>query len=127
MREYALYFEYLAHDLADYMVKDTTTYIGIFGKEGVMDPINPWLYNWDYIDTWEFKEFFVDNYAVYSDDCFTVDVNFDLYITFDENKGDYGRMEGLEHDEKELDATFVWVKEKGGDGSWLISDIVIHY
>lgn len=124
VREYALYFEYLAHDLADYMLPDCERYYSIFGKEGVIDPINPWLYNWDYINDWEFREISAKNYTVYSSDCFTVDVNYDLYITFNED-GPYGHIDGLDEDNPVMDATWVWVKD--ANGTWMICDIVDHY
>lgn len=124
LREYALYFEYLAHDLADYMLPDTDRYISIFGKEGVIDPINTWLFNWDYVNDWEFRELSAKNYTVYANDCFTVDIYYDLYITLNED-GPYGHIDGLDEYNPIMDATWVWVKDS--EGQWMISDIIDHY
>ncbi|MBE6018109.1 MAG: hypothetical protein E7233_11005 [Lachnospiraceae bacterium] len=117
--EYALYFEYLAFDLRDYILEDCLKYEEIFGSEN-FDRIDPSLYMFEYIKTHEFTEKSITNYTVYSDDCFTCDVKFNLLITFYQD-GIYGPKD-LPDDEIAMNATWVWVKE--GD-TWKIADIIL--
>jgi len=123
VREYALYFEYLAFDLESYILDECEQHEFIFGSEN-FDPINPWLYNWDYINTHEFREFSVNNYTVYSSDCFTVDVKYDLLITFNHESTMGFGYKDLPDDNPVMDGTWVWVLK---DGQWYISDIIINY
>ena len=111
LKEWALYFIYQSFGLEDYILDDCEWHAYIFGSDE-MDPINPWLYNWEYIEDYEFSEFDVKNYIKYSDDCFAVDVKYHLDITFTDSK--------YNDDNQEIDATWVWIKDT--DGVWRIAD-----
>lgn len=118
LREYALYFIYEAFDLESYIVDGCELYAFIFGGEfggESYDPINPWLYNFEYIDDYSFSTFEAKDYVKYSDDCFTVDINYKLDITFTD--------ESYSDENQKLDATWVWVRQ--GD-QWYISASKTH-
>ncbi len=113
LRSYALWFIYNSFDLEDYIVDGCELAAFLFGGEfdgETYDPINPWLYNFEYIDDFEFSKFEAKNYTKYSDDCFTVDISYKLDITFTDPS--------YSDDNQKLDATWVWVKQ--GD-TWYIS------
>jgi len=113
LRSYALWFIYNSFDLEDYIVDGCELSAFLFGGEfdgEQYDPINPWLYNFEYIDDFEFSKFEAKNYTKYSDDCFTVDISYKLDITFTDPS--------YSDENQKLDATWVWVKQ--GD-RWYIS------
>ncbi len=112
LREYALYFIYQAFNLSDYIHSGCDTYAYIFGSDEY-DPINPWLYNFEYIDTYDFTEFEAKNYVIYSDDCFSVDVKYNLVVSFTRSD--------MDDDIQTLDVTWIFVRD--GD-SWSIVDSI---
>ena len=120
VEEYALYFECLAYNLREYMLEDCERYAFIFGSDEY-DPINPELYMYEYIGSYDFQEFEVSDYIVYSEDCFTAEVSYDLLITFVLD-GPYGYRD-LPDDNPTMHATWVWVKD--GD-EWKVADIQDH-
>jgi len=113
---YATYFIHMSFSLANYIVYGSELYSYIFGSDTI-DPIDTNLYNWEYIDSYEFAERSASNYIKYTDDCFTVDVKYalDMYFTdptFTDNN-------------QKMDATWIFVIEPL-DGSWCIGDIIAH-
>lgn len=89
-------------------------YSYIFGSD-TMDPIVTTFYDWEYISNVEFTEFEVDNFIVYTDDCYSVDVKYKLKVDFNNDKlSDEGQM---------LDATWVVVNN---NGFWGICDVIYH-
>ena len=120
VEEYALYFECLAYNLREYMLEDCERYAFIFGSDEY-DPINPELYMYEYIGSYDFQDFEVSDYIVYSEDCFTAEVSYDLLITF-VHDGLYGYRD-LPDDNPTMHATWVWVKD--GD-EWKVADIQDH-
>lgn len=114
IREWGTYFIHMSFNLEPYILEGCDLYKYIFGSED-MDPILTWLYNFEYIVDYEFTEVSASNFIVYSDECFTVDVKYNLAITFD--------REGVEDNNQNLDATWVFVRD--GD-SWSICDMIYH-
>lgn len=113
LREYALWFIYNAFNLDEYIVDGCELSAYLFGGEfdgESYDPINPWLYNFEEIEDFEFSTKEAKNYTKYSDDCFTVDISYKLDITFTDPS--------YSDNNQKLDATWVWVKQ--GD-EWYLS------
>ena len=118
LESYALYFIYQSFDLSDYIIEGCEMYATIFGgtfNGETYDKIDPWLYNFEAIEDYEFSEFEVKNYVKYSDDCFTCDVKYKLDMTFTDPS--------YSDDNQKLDATWVWVKS--GD-QWYLSSSKTH-
>jgi len=114
LRAWALYFVYMDHSLSAYMLPGTDLYAYIFGSDSVY-PIDPSLYNYEYIVDWDFPLFETSDYRLYTGECFTVEVRYKLDLTFSD--------EALHDDNQELDATWVWVLK---DGSWKLADCIYH-
>ena len=111
---WGLYFIYMDHNLSLYVMKGSDIYAYIFGSDEY-DRIDPYLYNWEYIDSYEFSTLEADNYILYCDDCFSVDVKYQLDIEF--------TRDDLHDDNQNIDATWVWVRD---EDSWSISDVIYH-
>ncbi|MGI6071529.1 MAG: hypothetical protein ACOX75_00745 [Lachnospiraceae bacterium] len=110
--EWGTYFIHMSFNLEPYILDGSDLHAYIFGSDE-MDPILTWLYNFEYIEDYNFVYTEADNYTVYSDDCFTVDVKYDMEITFD--------RAGVEDNNQNLDATWVWVRD---GNSWSICDMI---
>ena len=100
--------------LSTYVMSDTDLYAYIFGSD-TMDPIYTAFYDWEYISDVQFTEFSADNYIKYTDDCYSVDVKYQLNVSF--NNGN------PVDDDQQLDATWVIVRK---NGTWGIADIQYH-
>ena len=113
--EWGTYFIAMSFNLYNYVKYGSDLYGYIFGSD-TMDPIYTSFYNYEEIAGYDFTEKTASNYVKYSDDCFTVDVKYDLDVYF--------TVDSYEDNNQNLDATWVFVIED--DGSWCISDCIYH-
>lgn len=112
VEEWGTYFINKSYGLKSYMLSGTEWYAYIFGSD-TMYPIYTAFYASDEIDSYEFTFTNAENYIKYSDDCFTVDVSYEMALTFTE--------EGYSDDNQNLYATWVWVTDD--EGTWYIADV----
>lgn len=112
IESWGTYFINKSYNLSSYMLSGTEWYAYIFGSDTV-DPIYTAFYGSSRISSYTFTELSATNYIQYTDDCFTVDVSYDMELTFTEA--------GYSDDNQNLDATWVWVN---ADGTWYISDVI---
>ena len=112
IESWGTYFINKSYTLSRYMLSGTEWYEYIFGSEDV-DPIYVAFYGSSKIESYEFTELSAENYIQYTDDCFTVDVKYDMELTFN--------VEGYSDDNQNLYATWVWVKS---DDVWYIADVI---
>ena len=112
IESWGTYFINKSYTLSRYMLSGTEWYEYIFGSEDV-DPIYVAFYGSSKIESYEFTELYAENFIQYTDDCFTVDVKYDMELTFN--------VEGYSDDNQNLYATWVWVKS---DDVWYIADVI---
>ena len=108
------FINYNSPNLSHYVQTGSDLYSYIFGSD-TMDPIPVYFYDWEYISDVSFSTFEYGNFVKYSDDCYTVDVKYQLTVTF--NNGNDP------DDDQELDATWVICKY---NGTWAIADLQYH-
>ena len=115
LQTWGYYFiNYNSPNLAHYVQTGSDLYSYIFGSD-TMDPIPTYFYDWEYISGVEFSTFEYGNFIQYSDDCYSVDVKYQLTVTFNN---------GNEPDDAQaLDATWIIVKY---NGVWAIADLQYH-
>ena len=110
---WATYFIAMSWSLSNYVKYGSDLYAYIFGSDD-MDPIYTSFYNFEEIAGYEFTEKSASNYVRYSEDCFTVDVKYQLDVYF--------TVDSYSDNNQNLDATWVFVKET--DGTWAISECI---
>ena len=111
IRSWGTYFINKSYTLSSYMLSGTEWYVYIFGSDEV-DPIYVGFYGSSKIASYDFTVLTAENYIQYTDDCFTVDVSYEMELTFNTS--------GYSDDNQNLYATWVWVKV---DDVWYIADV----
>ena len=101
-------------NLRAYILEDCDYYGYIFGSD-TMDPIYTAFYEYESIDDYEFTEKSASNYIRYSDDCFTVDVKYQMRVDFTTDR--------MSDTNQKLDATWVFITKNGGQ-DWYIVDCI---
>lgn len=81
-------------------------------KQYVSDIPAVWAFLWGKTYTYEFKTNEISNFVKYSDDCFSCDVKFDLYVKW--NTGDKTYDTGM---------TYIFVKQ---EDKWYLADFAIN-
>lgn len=115
LQTWGYYFiNYNSPNLSHYVQTGSDLYSYIFGSD-TMDPIPTYFYDWEYISSVDFTTFEYGNFIQYSDDCYSVDVKYQLTVTF--NNGNDP------DDAQALDATWIIVKY---NGVWAIADLQYH-
>ena len=101
-------------NLRAYILEDCDYYGYIFGSE-TMDPIYTAFYEFESIADYEFTEKKASNYIRYSNDCFTVDVKYQMRVDFTTDR--------MSDTNQKLDATWVFITKNGGQ-DWYIVDCI---
>ena len=101
-------------NLRAYILEDCDYYGYIFGSD-TMDPIYTAFYEFESIADYEFTEKSASNYIRYSNDCFTVDVKYQLRVDFTTDR--------MSDTNQKLDATWVFITQNGGQ-DWYIVDCI---
>ena len=101
-------------NLSAYILEDCDYYGYIFGSD-TMDPIYTAFYEFESIADYEFTEKKASNYIRYSDDCFTVDVKYQMRVDFTTDR--------MSDTNQKLDATWVFITKNGGQ-DWYIVDCI---
>ncbi|MGN0407637.1 MAG: hypothetical protein ACI4EJ_05210 [Bacteroides sp.] len=82
-------------------------------KQYVSDIPAVWAFLWGKTYTYEFKTNDISNFVKYSDDCFSCDVHFDLYVDWGKGNKTY-----------DTNLSYVFVKQ---NGKWYLADFAINY
>lgn len=101
-------------NLSAYILDGSEWYSYIFGGPD-MDPIMTAFYEYESIANYTFTEKNISNYIRYTDNCFTVDVKYQMQIDFNNNT--------MSDNNQKLDATWVFITQDGGQ-NWYIVDCV---
>ena len=101
-------------NLRAYILEDCDYYGYIFGSD-TMDPIYTAFYEFESIADYDFTEKSASNYIRYSNDCFTVDVKYQMRVDFTTDR--------MSDTNQKLDATWVFITQNGGQ-DWYIVDCI---
>lgn len=113
---FAKYFIHESFNLSAYMLKGTPYYIALFGDDESYG-VDTSLYNFEHITDYGYDEKEIKNFVRYTDDCYTVDVKYHLYVNFDEAR--------FSDDDQRLDATWVFVYDQD-KADWFLADSQFH-
>ena len=114
LEAWALHFINMGGGLGAYMIEGSDWYTYIFGGPD-MDPILTSLYEFESIANYEFTEKSESNYIKYTDDCFTVDVNYKMRIDFNTDQ--------MSDNNQQLNATWVFITQNNGQ-DWYLVDCI---
>ena len=101
-------------NLRAYILEGCDYYGYIFGSD-TMDPIYTAFYEFESIADYSFTEKSASNYIRYSNDCFTVDVKYQMQVDFTTDR--------MSDTNQKLDATWVLITQNGGE-DWYIVDCI---
>ena len=101
-------------NLRAYILEDCDYYGYIFGSD-TMDPIYTAFYEFESIADYDFTEKNASNYIRYSNDCFTVDVKYQMRVDFTTDR--------MSDTNQKLNATWVFITQNGGQ-DWYIVDCI---
>lgn len=100
--------------LSNYILDGCDYYGYIFGSD-TMDPIYTSFYEFESIADYEFTEKSATNYIRYTENCFTVDVKYQMRVDFTTDR--------MSDNNQKLDATWVFITQNGGQ-DWYIVDCI---
>ena len=101
-------------NLSAYILEGCDYYGYIFGSD-TMDPIYTAFYEFESIADYSFTEKSASNYIRYTDNCFTVDVKYQMQVDFTTDR--------MSDTNQKLDATWVVITRNGGE-DWYIVDCI---
>ena len=101
-------------NLSAYILDECDYYAYIFGSD-TMDPIYTAFYEFESIADYSFTEKSASNYIRYTDNCFTVDVKYQMQVDFTTDR--------MSDTNQKLDATWVVITRNGGE-DWYIVDCI---
>ena len=101
-------------NLSAYILEGCDYYSYIFGSD-TMDPIYTAFYEFESIADYSFTEKSASNYVRYTNDCFTVDVKYQMQVDFTTDR--------MSDTNQKLDATWVMITQNGGE-DWYIVDCI---
>ena len=101
-------------NLSAYMLEGSDWYSYIFGGPD-MDPIYTAFYEYESIADYAFTEKNIGNFIRYTDDCFTVDVDYKMQVDFNTDQ--------MSDNNQKLDATWVFITQNNGQ-DWYLVDCI---
>ncbi|MCF0228446.1 MAG: hypothetical protein HUJ76_01970 [Parasporobacterium sp.] len=113
---YAKHFIHESYNLNAYMLPGTPFYISIFGEDGTYG-VDTSLYNYEYVSDYGFTEKNITNFVKYADNCYTVDVQYNMYVDFSDDS--------FSDNDQQLDATWVFVYDDDKN-DWFLADCQYH-
>lgn len=114
LQAWGKHFINMGGNLSAYMLEGSDWYSYIFGGPD-MDPIYTAFYEYESIADYSFTEKSATNYIRYTNDCFTVDVNYKMQINFNTDR--------MSDNNQKLDATWVFITQNGGQ-DWYLVDCI---